>query len=326
MKLMLDHEIVPSPLQIGYSNKILFIGSCFSQEIGYKMKELKFNVLQNPHGILFDPISISEALTSYVDNKHYELNSAVYLNDLWHSWQHHSSFSGIDKEEMIKNINNTQVVAHEFVNELDWLVISLGSAFHYLLASDNTPVANCHKAPAAFFKKELLPIDQIVAVMSGAIQKLLDRRPELRIILTVSPVRHIRDGLTENNHSKARLIEAVHLLISKHEHTFYFPAYELLIDVLRDYRFYKTDMVHPDEKATEYIFERFAGAYIEKDAIEIMKQVSEILKALRHRPVHTKTNSYTVFQKNQLQKILNLQKLLPSIDLEEEVRYFSTLK
>jgi hypothetical protein len=323
MKLMLDHEILPSPFKIGYKNKILFIGSCFSQEIGNKLKELKFTILQNPHGILYDPVSIGHSLVSYTENTQYEMSSLVQFDELWHSWQHHSSFSGTDKQEVHKSIVNAQAEANNFITQLDWLVVSVGSAFHYVLVGENEPVANCHKAPASLFRKELLPIGQIVTVLGNAIQKLKQLRPQLRIILTVSPVRHIRDGLTENNHSKARLIEAVHLLTAQHENIHYFPAYELLIDVLRDYRFYKNDLVHPDDKATEYIFERFAEAFIEKDTIRIMQQVSDILRAVRHRPGHTTTNSYAAFQKSQLEKIMKLKKAFPALDMDDELHYFS---
>ena len=324
MKWMLDLEIPAAPCKIEYKDKLLFIGSCFTQEIGSKMKELKFNVLQNPHGILYDPVSISGALDSYMINKRYEPSDLFQLNDLWHSWQHHSQFSAVEQVEVLNRINASQASAHDFINGLDWLVVSVGSAFHYVLKQGNIPVANCHKAASVLFKKELLDIEVIREVLGNAIQKLKLLSPHVRIILTVSPVRHIRDGLEQNNRSKARLLEAVHSLTGQFAHVYYFPAYEILIDELRDYRFYKKDLVHPDDMASQYIFEKFAGSFIDKDANQLMQQVNGILAAVKHTPFHKDSVDYKVFKKNQLEKIVGLQKAFPFLDLSAEIISFQS--
>jgi GSCFA family. len=324
MKWMLDFEIPAAPCKIGYRDKLLFIGSCFTQEIGSKLKELKFNLLQNPHGILYDPVSISGALDSYMINKRYASSDLVQLNDLWHSWQHHSQFSAGEKAEAVNRINASQTSAHDFINGLDWLLVSVGSAFHYVLTHENMPVANCHKAPSALFKKELLDTEVIREVLGNAIQKLKTLSPQVRIILTVSPVRHIRDGLVQNNRSKARLLEAVHSLTGQFEYVYYFPAYEILIDELRDYRFYKKDLVHPDEMAIQYIFEKFAGSFIDNEANQLMQEVNGILTAVKHTPLHKNTQGYNVFKKHQLVKVAALQQAFPFLDLGAEIAWFQS--
>ncbi|MEP6615758.1 MAG: GSCFA domain-containing protein [Ginsengibacter sp.] len=323
MKWMLDVPVLPSPQKISYEDKILFMGSCFSQEIGSKLKALKFNVLQNPNGILYDPVSLSEALVSYMVNKKYIQTGLVKINELWHSWQHHSSFSDEDHQEVLSHINSSQDAAHGFISSVDWLVISLGTAFHYLLAKENIPVVNCHKAPSSFFTKELLTISEIEESLEKAIAMITAALPKVHIILTVSPVRHIRDGIVENNHSKARLLEAVHKLTSKFPNVEYFPAYEIMMDELRDYRFYKKDLVHPNEMATQYIFEKFTESYIAGKDVVCMESITEILNAVQHTPLHEASEGYAVFKKNQLEKIARLQQQFHAIDLSAEMRHFS---
>ncbi len=264
MELILPFQIEPSKDTISYQHKILLIGSCFSEEIGNHFKNLKFDVLQNPNGILYDPLSISFALNSYIENKQYTANDLFMLSELWHSWQHHSIFSGMEKNKVLEKINQSQSHAHNFLKTASWLVITLGTSYNYQLKNSKDFVANCHKAPADFFEKNLIELKEIYFNLFDVIKKLQSYNPNLKIIFTISPVRHVRDGIIENNRSKARLIEAAHSIVGQNENVFYFPAYELLIDVLRDYRFYKSDMVHANEVAVNYIFEIFSKTYLDE--------------------------------------------------------------
>ena len=323
MKWILDPHLTLSPEQISYNDRILFMGSCFSSEIAVIMKEMKFNIIQNPNGILYDPLSLGKNLISYIGQKHYELTDLFQLNGLWHSWQHHSSFSALNPVEVINKINKSQSEAHQFVKSLDWLVISPGSAFHYVLTKSDQAVANCHKAPSSLFHKKLMEIPDIVEELGKAISELSLLSPHLRVILTVSPVRHIRDGIVDNNRSKARLLEAVHAITSQFSNVYYFPAYELLIDVLRDYRFYADDLIHPANNAIRYIFEQFQATFIKPDTLAVMGKAADILKAVKHTPFHPSTEGYKDFKINQLQKIKEFQQAFPASDWSNEIRHFT---
>lgn len=324
MKLMLDAEIKPPSRRIMYSDNIFIIGSCFTEHIGSRLQELKFNILQNPNGILFDPISVSKSLNSYIDQKRYEQSDLFYLNELWQSWNHHSMFSGMVAEEVINRINEHQIKAHEHLKESSWLIMTLGSSFSYHLADKDQPVANCHRAPGQWFKKHLLGIEETMHSLEESIERLQVFNPGLKIIFTISPVRHIRDGVAENNRSKARLIEAVHSLIEKYDHIFYFPAYELVIDVLRDYRFYDIDLVHPNYAATEFVFDKFEQSFIAEEAQLFMKEIKKINNGYKHKPFQPETQSHKLFLQKNLENVKSLQERLPHLDFSKEISYFST--
>lgn len=305
-----------------YRDKILLTGSCFTTHIGNYLKEVKFNVLQNPNGILFDPLSVCSSLVSYIQNKQYEKNDLFYLNELWQSWQHHSSFSNTDAEEALQKINKSQNEAHLFLKEADWLIITLGSSFHYKLSENLQPVANCHKAPADIFIKHLCTIEETVSALAITLHQLFHFNPKLKIIFTISPVRHLRDGIVENNRSKARLIEAVHQLVNKFDKLYYFPAYELVIDVLRDYRFYDIDLAHPNYAATQFVLEKFTEACVDNSAVTLMQQIKKIAIAKNHKPFNAHSAQHKVFLKTHLEKTKALQQQYPYLDFSEEIAYF----
>ncbi|WP_431209744.1 GSCFA domain-containing protein [Puia sp. P3] len=200
MEFQVPITIPALPQPISYGERLLLTGSCFTEHIGNSLKDWKFDLLQNPNGILFDAASVASSLVSYIEPKLYKEEDLVYFNELWQSWQHHSRFSNIDKEECLRGINASQQRAHEFLKKTDWLVITLGSAFSYRL-KDGLPVANCHRAPAQTFTKHLMTIEEINEALDGCLYKLRYFKPDLRVIFTVSPVRHIRDGVVENNRS-----------------------------------------------------------------------------------------------------------------------------
>jgi len=295
------------------------------------LDELKFSTLQNPNGILFDPRSVCNSLISYIENKQYRKEDLFYLNEVWNSWEHHSRFSNINADECLKSINQSQQQGHIFLKEADWLIITLGSSFSYRLTNEatlgglqtNNGVANCHRAPSQWFNKHLLTIDETISLLDTTYHRLKQFNSTLKIIFTISPVRHIRDGVIENNRSKARLIEAVHHMVNKFPGLYYFPAYELVIDVLRDYRFYDIDMVHPNYPATEFVMEKFNESFIDEQSRQLMEEIKKIVIARKHKPFQPETNAHKMFLKTHLEKTKELQSKFSFLDLKEEIEYFN---
>jgi hypothetical protein len=327
----------PLPDPIEYSHKILLTGSCFTEHIGNSLQELKFSVLQNPNGILFDPHSVCKSLISYIENRKYTEKDFFQLNEVWHSWNHHSRFSNTNLPEAIRIVNQSQEQAHTFLKNADWVIITLGSSFSYQLTgvaaktqefAQESPVhglgvANCHRAPAQWFQKHLMTIDETVSDLDHTLQRLFHFNRNIKIIFTVSPVRHIRDGVVDNNRSKARLIESVHHFVNKYDKIFYFPAYELVIDVLRDYRFYDADLVHPNYMGTEFVLEKFSETSFTESTRAIMQEVKDIVTAKKHKAFQPQTKAHQQFLKTYLEKAKNLQTKYPFLNLKEEINYFS---
>jgi hypothetical protein len=309
--------------RIRYQQKILLTGSCFTEHIGTHLMEMKFDVMQNPNGILFDPLSVAQSLISYIAPDHYTADDLFFLDELWQSWKHHGQFSDTIQENTLNKINDAQRAAHNFLEQADWLVITLGSAFVYFLKDQNKYVANCHRAPANWFTKKLLPIENMLAALDETLHRLLNFNPKLQIIFTVSPVRHIRDGVIENNRSKARLIEVVHQLVNKFNRTYYFPAYELVIDVLRDYRFYDKDLVHPNYAATKYVLENFMENYVDLESRQLADEISKLQISARHRPLHPETKAHRRFLEEHYGKTHELASKYPFLDFKAELIHFS---
>lgn len=332
MQLLASINIKPLPAPVTYRDNILLTGSCFTEHIGTHLAEMKFNTLQNPNGILFDPISVCKSLNSYIDNRQYSKDELFYLDESWHSWQHHSRFSNPDRQACLDNINLSQKTAHYFLKEADWLIITLGSSFVYKLANDalfytaaegaGHAVANCHKAPAQAFVKHLSTIEEMVTALDGTLHRLWQFNPKLKIIFTISPVRHLRDGVVENNRSKARLIEAVHHMVHKFDKLYYFPAYELVVDVLRDYRFYDIDLAHPNYAATQFVLEKFAENCMSSDTRLLMEEIRKIVIAENHKPFNPQSTMHKKFLQTQLDKTMLLQKQHPYLNFTKELTYF----
>lgn len=315
-------NIKPLDPPVSYRNKILLVGSCFTEHIGNYLAEVKFNTLQNPNGILFDPVSVCSSLVSYIHNKQYSADDLFTLNEGWHSWQHHSRFSKPDRETSLKMINESQQAAHDFIRQADWLIITLGSSFVYKLAETGMPVANCHKAQPQTFHKHLSTIEEIVTGFDGTLHQLFRFNQHLRVIFTISPVRHLRDGVVDNNRSKARLIESVHHLVNKFDRLYYFPAYELVIDVLRDYRFYDIDLAHPNYAATQFVLEKFTESCLDEEAQELSEEIKRLVVARRHKPFNADSSQHRQFLQTQLNKTRQLQERYPFLDFKKEIEYF----
>ena len=331
MQFFTDIKIKPLAPYINHTDKILLTGSCFTEHIGNYLMDSKFTTLQNPNGILFDPLSVCRSLISYIQNKQYTTDELFYLNECWHSWQHHSRFSHPDKDVCVTHINSAQQQAHSFLKKAGWLIITLGSSFAYKLSADVSAelrkggyneVANCHKASAQSFIKHLCTIEETVTALDNCIHQLFHFNKNLKIIFTISPVRHIRDGVTENNRSKARLIEAVHHLVQKFERLYYFPAYELVIDVLRDYRFYDIDMAHPNYAATQFVMEKFTEYAMSNETIALIEEIKKIRSAKNHKAFNPQSKQHHKFLETFYQKSVVLQKEYPNLDFKEELGYF----
>ena len=334
MNFMVNIDLRKPPRQINYEDKILLIGSCFTEHIGNSLEELKFSVLQNPNGILFDPRSVSKSLVSYIENRQYNEKDFFQLNEIWHSWRHHSRFSNTNLNEAVRIVNTSQQMAHQFLKQADWIIVTLGSSFSYQLTEQaanaggdpreaGAGVANCHRAPAQWFNKHLMTVDEIILNLDDALRQLFQLNPDLNIVFTVSPVRHIRDGVVDNNRSKARLIEVVHQLVSKYDNLNYFPAYELVIDVLRDYRFFDTDLVHPNYMATEFVLEKFAESFIDEPTQKLMQEIKSLVTARKHKAFQPDTTAHQQFLKTYFEKAKVLKEKYSFLDLDEEIKYFN---
>jgi hypothetical protein len=322
MQLTLQLGIKPLADPISYTDTILLTGSCFTEHIADRLSGYKFNTLSSPNGILFNPLSVADSLDSYIERRIYTHNDLFYLNEVWNSWHHHSRYSNIDKQAALDAINSSQAVAADFIVEADWVIVTLGTAFQYYLKETGLPVANNHRAPAQWFDKRLLEINEIENALAHTIQRLYKVNPNARIIFTISPVRHVREGVIENNRSKARLIEAVHTLCANFSHVNYFPAYELLIDILRDYRYYDIDFVHPNYLATSYIWEQFVAAYIDPSITGLMQEVLDIITARMHRPRFPQTAAHHKFKADYAGRVQRLLGRYPFLNLKEELVYF----
>lgn len=315
--------------KITHKDKIFLIGSCFSENLGNKLLAHKFQVLQNPHGVLFNPFSIAAALEACIDNKKIQGKDLFYFNEAYHSWSHHSMLSNPILEDATNSINVVTEKSHHFLAETDIVIITLGSAFGYELTeaaenySNNFIVANNHKAPSSWFTRKLADKDSIKNSLTESIEKLRILNPKIEVIFTVSPVRHLREGFVENNRSKGILLSAVHELCEEIQAVTYFPAYELVIDDLRDYRFYAEDMVHPNYAATNYVWQKFQDVNISAATKKLITQIEELNMAVAHKPFNPTSEAHKKFKLTQLQKTKELAALNLHINFEKEINFFS---
>ena len=313
--------------KMNHTDKLLLVGSCFTEQIGKKLAGHKFEVLENPNGILFNPMSIAKAIMSYANEKLYTEDELFYYNELWASKEHHAQFSNVEKATAIKSINEYQQRATNFIKKADWILLTLGSAFVYewkdILAHDNyeNVAANCHKIPTDKFNRRLTESEEIKSILEKMESVVRLINPTVKFIYTISPVRHLREGFVENNRSKAALMQAVHSLTND-TNIFYFPAYELVIDDLRDYRFFAEDLVHPNYAATNYVWEKFVPTVIDVPTQQLMIQINEINAAKNHKAFNPSSAAHKKFLQINVEKIKRLQQSFPHINFEEELIFF----
>jgi len=309
---------INSSLFIHHQNIILSLGSCFATNIGERLFEKKFEIQINPFGIIYNPVSINSGLVRLIENKTFSISDLVGHNGLWHSFDHHGEFSAPSADKVLETINGTFSKGRQKILKANFLLITLGTAFVFELKKTGEIVANCHKFPAQDFTRRCLSIDEIHASCSKAFQLILKENPNIQIITTVSPVRHIRDGLIENQKSKARLILALDQLCREFEQVHYFPAYELVMDDLRDYRFYKADMIHPNAMALDYVWEYFSNNYFSEETKSIIKAIEKINAALNHRPFLPESPAHQSFLQQTLSKIKTLESQYTFLNFSKE--------
>ena len=300
----LDFKIPAASFQINHKDSLLFIGSCFSEEIGDKAKFYGFNSLSNPFGTIFHPSVIVRNIKKALALEPLNQKEIVEHQGVYFSWDTSGKIFGYSEEELIKQYSKIQVKFKDSLLKSKVLFVTLGTAYGYDLRTEEYVVANCHKQRSTIFNKCLYSVSQMFNEWLDVIKLIKDLNPELEIVFTVSPVRHIRDGLIENNRSKAVLIDLVNQVTSR-TGAHYFPSYEIMIDELRDYRYYKLDKIHPSDEAISYIWKRFSETYFNDETISINQKVEKLRLNIKHKTLYEESYSYKAFQENlntQLQK------------------------
>lgn len=288
-------DVPHSAFEISHSQTGMSVGSCFSTNIGNRLHNAKFPILVNPLGTIYNPVSIANTIDLLFGAKSMDEQQFFYANGVWQSYFLHTSFSSVSKDEVLQKF---QSVKDEFQNKfksLDYVIVTLGTAWVYELKSSKQIVNNCHKTPASQFNRKRLSVEECVLVLKESIEKLRNVNPNLHVIFTVSPIRHWKDGAHENQVSKSTLFLAIEELQNSEQNISYFPAYELLMDDLRDYRFYADDMLHPSDVAIEYIWEKFSETYFSKETKDVIKRIEFIRKALEHKPFNAESEEYQSF-------------------------------
>jgi hypothetical protein len=296
---------------IGYTSKIFLLGSCFSENIGAKLSYYKFQSHQNPFGILFHPIAIENLIKRAINNKRYTAKEVTFNNERWHCLDAHSSLSSPNKQELLTDLNSGLGATKEQLAVATHIIVTLGTSWVYKHIETGVTVANCHKIPQKQFSKELLSVTEVSESLARSIALIRSINKNTTVTLTVSPVRHLKDGFIENTRSKAHLIAAIHTTVDPIKNLHYFPSYEIVMDELRDYRFYEEDMVHPNKTAINYIWEKFVTACFSEESQVTMQEVENIQKGIAHRPFNEESEQHARFLMILEEKKGNLLKKLP---------------
>lgn len=320
MKFRTEIDITKADFSISHQNQIISMGSCFSEHIGTLLHDNKFNIQPNPFGILYNPASIAAVLKRVIAGDPFQEQDLVWHNNQYHSFMHHGSFSSEDKNETLSSINHALSKANEIIDETDFFLITFGTAYLFKHTTSNEVVSNCHKFPANTFIRERLTINQIVDEWSELISTIQEKNINTRFIFTVSPIRHWKDGAHENQLSKAILHLAIDELMQRNKKVHYFPAYELLIDDLRDYRFYTEDMMYPSSVAVDYIWNKYTTTYFNTETNLFIKSWERIKKSLQHRPNNKNQANYTIFVQQTYDRLKSFQKEHPLINFKPELR------
>ena len=308
-----------APFSIGFDDRLLLIGSCFTENMGARLADGKFRALTNPFGIVYNPVSMARCLDLLMqEHAPFSENDLFENAGLWHSWEHHGQFSRPDRAAALAGISAAHETASRHLKTSNRLLLTFGTAGVFTLRGTGRVVANNHKMPAAVFEQRRLSVSEIADNVVGVLEKIKAQNADLQIIVTVSPVRHIRNGLTENQRSKATLLLACEEICRALPDTFYFPAYELLLDDLRDYRFYAADMLHPSEVAADYIWDFFRDTFFTEETRRLHARVEKITTAARHRPFHAGTKEHRAFAEAQLKVIGELEAEFPGLDFSGE--------
>jgi len=310
---------------IDYKSKMMFIGSCFTENIGGILKKAKFNIDINPFGIIYNPLSVKNALDNIIKKRIFSENDLFYFNERWNSFMHHSVFSDINIAETLKSINDRISRANENIESNDFLFISFGTAWVYKYIETGIVVSNCHKIPGKEFKKDIIEPKDIIKSYVLLYKDLRKINPKSKIVFTISPVRHLKDGFAENSLSKSILRYAISEIVDACKDSYYFPAYEIQTDDLRDYRFYNSDMVHPNETAIDYIFNFFSKSFFSDETKQIFNKIEKINRSLEHRPFNTKAEEFIRFVRNTQNEIETLYAKYNFLNFKEELSYLKEI-
>jgi len=303
MKFQTTIPIKKSDFLIDYSSKLVSLGSCFAENMGDKFDYFKFSTITNPFGIIFNPISLEKIIIRSIHKKYFTEKDIFFHNEAWHCFEVHSELSNPNKTEFLTTLNQLIDITNGHLEKVTHCLITLGTSWVYKHIESDVIVANCHKVSQKQFVKELLSVADIEASLKRIVSEIQVVNPNCKFIFTISPVRHNKDGFVENNVSKSHLITALNHFLTNATSSIYFPSYEIMMDELRDYRFYAEDMLHPSQTAIDYIWMKFSENYINETEFETMQHVSEIQKALNHRPFNPNSESHIKFQDNLKHKI-----------------------
>lgn len=321
MNFLTRTDFAPWAYRLRHDDKLLVMGSCFAEHIGERLGRMKIRAIVNPYGVLYNPQSIAEGLTRLTEQRPFTEEELFWHPDGgWNTWLHHSRYSHPDKHTALTTINSHMETAWQQLSEADVLIITFGTAWVYCLKDTGNIVGNCHKEPDRFFVRERLKVQEIVETYTALLHRISGVNPRLKILHTVSPVRHLKDGLHGNQLSKSTLLLAVDELCRIFpERCHYFPAYEIVMDELRDYRFYTEDMAHPSIQAINYVWEYFVEHCIDTEAQQFMLQWGKIIRALEHRPFQPDSAQFKLFAQQTVDKIRELKRHYPYIDIDKEV-------
>ena len=302
--------------QIDYDSNILLLGSCFSENIGEKFDYHKFQSRINPFGILFHPIAIENLITRSINKDFYTDNELINHTEMWSCFDAHSRLNSVSKEDLLNTLNQQIELTYQQIDKATHIIITLGTAWVYRHVASDKIVANCHKISQKEFLKEILSVDDIEAALENIVALVRSINPKVNFIYTVSPVRHLKDGFVENNRSKAHLLSAIHKVVEPRKQLFYFPSYEIMMDELRDYRFYNQDMIHPNSLAIDYIWQKFKTVWLTDDAITTSQKVASIQTKKAHRPFNPNSEAHQKFLANLELEIEEIEKELPHIKFD----------
>ena len=323
MKFRTEIQIKNPQNSIEHDDPIATIGSCFAENIADYLIRFRFNVLNNPFGILYNPISILNVLSLITSGREFTEEDLVFHDNLWHSWYHHGSFSHPDAHQCLTRINNQLQKAKQFFSECNYLIITYGTAYVFEHIESGMIVSNCHKIPSNKFKRYRLNMDDIEKNINKTIKLAKALSPSIKVIFSVSPIRHLKDGMIDNQISKSSLVLALQNTIRDEDWCFYFPAYEIMMDDLRDYRFYESNLTHPNQMAIEYIWDKFSESWLSEDCNSTIKDIEKLNQARVHTSLFPGSKKDIEFKQKQLELLEKLKTKYPHIDFSEDLKYFS---
>jgi hypothetical protein len=322
MELRTTFSITPSERKIAYNDPVMFIGSCFATSVGSRLETGRMPVMINPAGTVYNPVSVCNTLNTITGRRKYDLSDLYRHEDTWVSFDHYTDFSSGSPDEILNKINSRSEEALKFLSGAGFLFVTFGTARVFKWIDSGKIVSNCHKIPAARFTHELLSVDDITALWNHQLDKLKSLFPDLKVVFTISPVRHWKDGAHGNQISKSVLFLAVEKLLEHPSKPAYFPAYELVMDDLRDYRFYDDDMLHLSTLAVDYIWDAFCDCYFDNTTTNLWQEVAKISKAVLHRIQTNNKVHIRKFAENSISRIDLITEKNPFVNLEKERKYF----